>query len=116
MADSNSGNGVTNPDFPNAPEGWTQEQATNQAAEEGLDTGNGLWDMVRALQEFYVRNEGPSINSRELHDALEERFHSHGGMKYLYELFPGGPVTQGCRMAGLEPPAGSSDTGFGSVQ
>jgi len=55
------------------------------------------------------------INARELHDALEERFHSRGGMKFLYDLFPGGPVTQGCRLAGLEPPAGSHEEGFGSV-
>jgi TusE/DsrC/DsvC family sulfur relay protein len=114
--DSKGGNGVINPDFPNAPEGWTQAEATSQAAEDGLSAGNGHWDMVRALQEFYSRHDDPRINSRELHDALEERFHSNGGMKYLYELFPGGPITQGCRLAGLEPPAGSSDKGFGSVQ
>ena len=116
VMDSKGGNGAINPDFPNAPEGWTQEQATSKAAEDGLSANSGHWDMVRALQEFYSRHDGPSINSRELHDALEERFHSNGGMKYLYELFPGGPVTQGCRLAGLEPPGGSTDTGFGSVQ
>ncbi|MGB5339763.1 MAG: sulfite reductase, partial [Gammaproteobacteria bacterium] len=37
-------------------------------------------------------------------------------LKYLYTLLPGGPVAQGCRLAGLEPPAGSQDAGFGSVQ
>jgi tRNA 2-thiouridine synthesizing protein E len=37
-------------------------------------------------------------------------------MKFLYKLLPGGPVSQGCRLAGLEPPAGSTDPGFGSVQ
>jgi len=115
--DSKGGNSAVNPDFPNAPEGWTQEQATSKAAEDGLSLGSGHWDMIRALQEFYARHEDvPSINSRELHDALEERFHTSGGMKHLYKLFPGGPVTQGCHMAGLEPPAGSSDPGFGSVQ
>ena len=110
------GNGVENPDFPNAPAGWTQEQATSQATADGLSAGSEHWDMVRALQEFYSKHDDPRINSRELHDALEERFHSQGGMKYLYDLFPGGPVTQGCRLAGLEPPGGSTDTGFGSVQ
>ena len=114
--DSKGGNSAINPDFPNAPEGWTQEQATSKAAEDGLSANSGHWDLVRALQEFYSRHDGPSINSRELHDALEERFHTNGGMKYLYELFPGGPVTQGCRLAGLEPPGGGADTGFGSVQ
>ncbi|MDH5470718.1 MAG: TusE/DsrC/DsvC family sulfur relay protein, partial [Gammaproteobacteria bacterium] len=29
---------------------------------------------------------------------------------------PGGPIAQGCRIAGLVPPAGSKDSGFGSVQ
>ena len=116
VMDSSGGDGAFNPDFPNAPVGWTQDEAASKAAEDGLSPDSGHWDMVRALQEFYARHDRPSINTRELHDALEERFHSHGGMKYLYELFPGGPVTQGCRLAGLEPPAGSSDTGFGSVQ
>jgi tRNA 2-thiouridine synthesizing protein E len=114
--DSKSGNGASSPDFPNAPEGWTQEQATSKAAEDGLSVSSGHWDLVRALHEFYSRHDEPRVNSRELHDALEERFHSNGGMKYLYELFPGGPVTQGCRLAGLEPPGGGADTGFGSVQ
>jgi len=103
-------------DFPNAPADWSQKAASSTAAAEGLEMTAGHWDTVRALQEYYARhNDSPHINARELHDALEERFHSRGGMKHLYELFPGGPVTQGCRLAGLEPPAGSEDKSFGSV-
>ena len=108
-------NAINGGDFPYAPEGWTQDEADNRASEEGLETVADHWDVVRALHEFFARQEGPSINSRELHDALEERFHARGGMKYLFKLFPGGPVTQGCRIAGLEAPAGA-DKGFGSVQ
>jgi len=29
-------------------------------------------------------------------------------MKYLYQIIPGGPVAEGCRLAGLNVPAGSS--------
>jgi len=102
--------------FPHAPSGWSQQSAEELAADEGITINADHWDALRALQEFYARHEDPTINSRELHDALEERFHARGGMKYLYKLFPGGPVAQGCRLAGLEPPAGSADKGFGSVQ
>jgi len=101
--------------FPHAPADWTQAAAMGRITEEGLAESDDLWDAIRALQEFYSRHDNLRINSRELHDALEEHFHRRGGMKFLYELLPGGPVSQGCRLAGLEPPAGSADQSFGSV-
>jgi tRNA 2-thiouridine synthesizing protein E len=70
---------------------------------------------VRALQEYFARHEAVAINLRELHDALDEKFHLQGGIKHLYRLFPGGPVAQGCRIAGPKAPAGAIDKGFGSV-
>ena len=111
-----SGNGTTG-GFPNAPSDWSLELAGTTAADGGLELTDGHWEVVRALQEYYARHtDGSSINVRELHDALDETFHARGGMKYLYQLFPGGPLAQGCRLAGLVPPAGSVDAGFGSVQ
>lgn len=102
--------------FPHAPAGWTPESAMKNARDEGLMPGDDHWDAVRALQEYFVRHaDEPMIHQRELHDALEERFHHKGGMRYLYSIFPKGPVAQGCRLAGLQAPAGSVDKGFGSV-
>lgn len=100
--------------FVNAPLGWTCQQAEETAEAEGLELTPEHWRLIHALQEFYARNESPTINLRELHDALDESFHHAGGLKHLYELFPGGPVAQGCRLAGLPPPAGAQDKGFGS--
>jgi len=102
------------PDFPLAPEDWSPAEAEQQARSNGLEPGPDHWEAVRALQEYYARHE--AANVRELHDALDERFHARGGIKYLYQLFPGGPVAQGCQLAGLTPPAGASDASFGSVQ
>jgi len=108
---------VASSGFPHAPTDWTPEQAQQAATADGLEPTDSHWDAVRALQEFHARHiDDTGINVRELHDALDERFHALGGMKFLYRLFPGGPVSQGCRMAGLSAPAGSSDSGFGSVQ
>lgn len=103
------------PGFPHAPPEWDRELAEQQARREHLTLTEDHWQVICALQEFYARHAGPSINVRELHDALDEHFHPEGGIKYLYELFPMGPVAQGCRLAGLEPPAGAQDKGFGSV-
>jgi len=103
------------PRFPNAPEGWSTETASGIARQEGLQLGEDHWDVVRALQEYWVRHQEAAVNLRELHDALDERFHGKGGMRFLYTLLPGGPVAQGCRLAGLQAPAGAVDRGFGSV-
>lgn len=99
--------------FPHAPEEWTPAAAEKIAREEGLEIGDDHWEAIGALQEYYARHA--AINLRELHDALDEKFHQKGGIKYLYSLFSGGPVAQGCRLAGLKPPAGAIDRGFGSV-
>jgi TusE/DsrC/DsvC family sulfur relay protein len=103
------------PRFPHAPEGWSAQTAARIARDEGIEIGDDHLEVVRALQEYWARHSGAPVHLRGLHDALDEKFHRHGGMKFLYRLFPGGPVAQGCRFAGLKAPAGAIDRGFGSV-
>ena len=98
-----------------APLDWTAEKAREMARAEHLKLSEDHWDLVRGLQEFYARHHTVPVALRELHHALEEKFHHKGGMKYLYTLFPGGPIAQGCRLAGLKAPTGATDRGFGSV-
>ncbi len=109
------GSSTPDPAFPQAPEGWTRARALESARQEGLELGEEHWSALRALHEYFARHEPTAINLRELHDALDEKFHRQGGIRHLYLLFPGGPVAQGCRLAGLKPPAGAIDRGFGSV-
>ncbi len=104
------------PDFPHAPMDWTREEALEIARKEKLVMSEAHWAAVRALQNYFASHEDEkSIHMRELHDALDERFHHQGGLKYLYILFPGGPISQGCRIAGLKAPFLASDSSFGSV-
>lgn len=105
----------TDPDFPHAPAEWSRELAEQQAHREHLGLTEEHWQVICALQEFYARHGDTAINVRELHDALDESFHPEGGIKHLYRLFPNGPIAQGCRLAGLQAPAGAQDKGFGSV-
>lgn len=104
-------------EFPHAPLDWSRGKAEQVAAEEELKLTDEHWQVVRALQEFFWRHEeaSASINLRELHDALDEAFHAEGGIRQLYLLFPGGPIAQGCRVAGLKAPFTATDLSFGSV-
>lgn len=101
--------------FPHAPADWTPAAAVETACREGIELGEDHWEAVHALHEYYARHKEAAVNLRELHDALDEKFHRQGGIRHLYMLFPAGPVAQGCRVAGLKVPVGAVDRGFGSV-
>jgi len=89
-------------------------RAVEQAAREGLELTDDHWEAIRVLHACYADEEEPP--SRRISDALEARFDAKGGRKYLFQLFHGGPIAQGCRLAELQPPSGSVDESFGSVR
>lgn len=95
------------PGFPDAPLDWNEDYAVAKAKMDEMELVDDHWEAIRALQGYFARHG--RINSRELNDALEEKFYARGGLKYLYELFPGGPITQGCRFAGIEMAAANID-------
>ncbi len=104
---------ITPESFPNAPEDWDLNIAEETAKTDGLELNEDHIDLIRALQEYYRKVEFPHM--RQIKDALDEKFHSRGGMRYLYQIIPGGPIAEGCRLAGLNVPAGAVDKSFGSV-
>ena len=103
-----------NSPFPCAPTEWSLEKAVELAKAEGITLTEEHVKLLLDLQEYFYHHED-RINLRELHDALDEEFHIDGGIKHLYQLFPGGPIAQGCRIAGLEVPAYAQDSNFGTV-
>ena len=104
---------ISHDSFPNAPKDWDINVAMAIAKDDDVSLSDDHWELIRALQEYYHKVEFPQL--RQVKDALDERFHSRGGMKYLYQILPGGPVAQGCRLAGLKVPAGAIDKSFGSI-
>jgi TusE/DsrC/DsvC family sulfur relay protein len=93
---------------------WTEDNARELAHSEHLDLNEEHMDVICWLRDHFAEC-GPSINGRALSHAMEESFMAMGGLKYLYQLFPQGPVYQGCRLAGLPVPPGSRDRSFGST-
>lgn len=107
------GSGERDASFANAPAGWTKAEAESLAQSEGLRLGDDHWEAIRVIQSVHAEDQ--SMPLRMVHDALAARFADKGGIRYLYSILPGGPVTQGSRLAGLLPPLGSTDRSFGTV-
>lgn len=95
-------------------ENWTENTARSLAQAEAIDLTEAHWTVIRFLREYYEKH-GAVSHARTLTEALEERFQIQGGLKYLYTLFPAGPVRQGARIAGVPVPGDSANPSFGSV-
>lgn len=94
---------------------WSEKIAEKIAETEGIRLTPEHWEVVNLLRNHY-RLHGHDLSGPRLLGALEEPFGARGGKRHLYELFPGGPVNQGSRIAGVPAPPYSSDPSFGSVE
>jgi tRNA 2-thiouridine synthesizing protein E len=94
---------------------WSEEIAAELAAQEGIELTAEHLEVIHLLRDHY-HFHGHDLSGTRLLRALEEPFGRRGGRKHLFELFPAGPISQGCRIAGLPAPPYSKDLSFGSVQ
>lgn len=94
---------------------WNEDIGRTLANEEGIQMTDPHWEVVHFLRHHYLEN-GRTERARDLSQLLDDRFDEQGGRKYLYGLFPNGPVRQASRIAGLPVPSDSTDPSFGSVQ
>jgi len=92
---------------------WSPLTAKQQAREEGIEElTEAHWQVIYSLRNLY-REQGRAASAREILHILEQDYVDEGGRRYLYELFPKGPVSQGSRLAGVPAPPYSSDPSFG---
>lgn len=93
---------------------WSPRLAAQIAAEECIALSEEHWQVIYCLRERY-RLRGPDWTAREMTRELERDFSEAGGRRFLYALFPRGPLAQACRIAGLPLPHGTVSRSFGSV-
>lgn len=92
---------------------WNEDKAIAMARTMGLELTNSHWQVIKFIRLHYANN-GPSRHAREYAEVFNERFVDEGGSRFLYQLFPGGPVKQGCAIAGVPVPGDAGDNAFGS--
>jgi tRNA 2-thiouridine synthesizing protein E len=93
---------------------WDEAQAIAMAKADGLTLTDDHLAIVRYLRDCFA-DHGGTVNARMLVKALEEEFAGLGGVKFLYNLFPMGPIAQATRYAGLPLPPGTRDPSFGTT-
>lgn len=85
---------------------WSDGVAGHIAVLEGIDMTEAHWEVVNFLRDYYAEyNIAPMI--KILIKEMKKMFGPEkGNNKYLYDLYPGGPALQACKIAGLPKPTG----------
>jgi len=85
---------------------WNKDVAEFLAEQEGLKMTDNHWEVITFLRDYYEEFKiAPMI--RILTKAIGKKLGPEkGNTKYLYELYPGGPAKQACKIAGLPKPTG----------
>lgn len=92
---------------------WSRRKSQSRANRENILLSDEHWKVLIYLRQQYL-DAGLPRHARYLASALVKDFAARGGTKYLHHLFPGGPITQGSRLANIPAPSDSTDPSHGS--
>ena len=94
---------------------WDRDTTIDLAARDGMTLSDEHWKVIVYLRRYYLEHGWPS-HTHTLVRELDMAFSAAAGTRYLYRLFPRGPLAQGARISGLPVPANVMDESFGYVQ
>ena len=94
-------------------QGWNRNKSADLAKNEGISLNDEHWAVIVDLRNYYLEYSLPRF-TRKTARALNQHVAAQGGNKYLHNLFAGGPVTQGSRLANLRTPTNATDVSFGT--
>jgi tRNA 2-thiouridine synthesizing protein E len=95
---------------------WSHDIARERARAEGIDLSDDHFRVLDWLRTYVIDQGGSREDARVILRELENHFAAEGGGRWLYELFPGGPVRQGMKIAGLPEAAHDVDPSFGTAR
>jgi len=83
---------------------WNPDLGGMIAESEHVEMGDDHWEVVNFLRSYYEEFQiEPTV--RVLTRAIKRTLGPEkGNSKFLYELFPYGPIKQACKIAGLPKP------------
>ena len=85
---------------------WTKELAEQIAKTEDIEMTEAHWEVVNFLRDYYQKYQIAPMIKILVKEIGKVMGPEKGNTKYLYELYPGGPAKQACKIAGLPKPTG----------
>ncbi len=102
---TNSGEILTEKGYLKRFSDWNLEIAKMLAEREGLVLTEQHLEILRVLRGFYQKYQRtPTMRALSKEISLVLNAEKSSSL-YLFELFPNGPIQQGCKIAGLPRPA-----------
>lgn len=95
---------------------WSHEIARQLASDIGIELGTAHFEVLDFLRDYVINQGGSREDAQKILLALERHFAVRGGNRWLYSLFPGGPVTQGMKIAGLPEAPHAIDPSYGTAR
>ena len=93
---------------------WSIDHARQIANRQGIDITSDHLGVIYYLRSYYVENGWPK-RPHELTRKLNREFRHIGGSRYLHQLFPKGPLSQGAQLAGVPGLYNTVDKSFGTA-
>lgn len=95
---------------------WSHDIARKLAEESGIELTAAHHEVLDYLRDYVINQGGSREDAQKILLALEHHFADKGGNRWLYSLFPGGPVNQGMKIAGLPEAPHAIDPSYGTAR
>lgn len=90
------------------PSDWTEEVSKIIAKNEGLEMKDEHTGLVDYFREYWDENKThPTMHIlvKNIGTCIGKTFHDHRAVaEYMYKIFPGEPIAELCKLAGLPKP------------
>lgn len=95
---------------------FDKEEVEERAKKLGIILTEEHWEAINFVKNFYDYHEDEQLQVKDYNNAIKGKYASQGGLKYLYRLFPNGPVNTMTQLAGIPPVKSTQNLSSGSVQ
>lgn len=94
---------------------FDRQEIQKRADKIGVFLTHEHWKAINFIKNFYDYHEDEELHIKDYNNALKGRYAEQGGLKYLYSLFPDGPINTVSQLTGISVNS-TQNLSMGSVQ